>query len=45
MYRQKVDELKVLGILPRKQGRPTMYVHGEALEINRDRAREYAKRL
>ena len=44
MYRQKVDELKVFGILPRKRGRPTMYNHEEALEMKRDRAREYAMR-
>ena len=44
MYKQKVDELKLLGILPRKRGRPIMYDHGEALEIKRDRARVYAMR-
>ena len=44
MYRQKVNELTLLGILPRKRGRPTMYSHDEALEIKRDRAREYATR-
>ena len=44
MYRQKVDELKLLGILPRKRGRPSMYDHGEALEMKRDRARKYAVR-
>ena len=44
MYRQKVDELKLLGILPRKRGRPTMYDHGEALEMKRERARQYAVR-
>ena len=44
MYRQKVAELKLLGILPRKRGRPTMYEHEEALEIKRDRARNYAMR-
>ena len=42
MYKKTVDELKLLGILPRKRGRPAMYGHGEALDINRDRAREYA---
>lgn len=42
MYRQKVDELKLLGILPRKRGRPTMYDHGEALEMKCERARQYA---
>ena len=45
MYKQKVDALKLLGILPRKQGRPRMYDHGEALEMKSDRAREYAVRL
>ena len=44
MYKQKVDELKELGILPRKRGRPTMYSYEENLEIKRDRAREYATR-
>ena len=44
MYKQKVDELKHLGILPRKRGRPAMYDHGEALDIKRDRARAYAMR-
>ena len=44
MYRQIVDELKELGIRPRKRGRPPMYDHEEALEIKRDRAREYAMR-
>ena len=44
MYKQKVDELKELGILPRKRGRPTMYSYEEKLEIKRDRAREYATR-
>ena len=44
MYKQKVDELKELGILPRKRGRPTMYSYEEKLEIKRDRARGYATR-
>ena len=44
MYRQKVNELKELGILPRKRGRPTMYSYEEALEIKRGRARGYATR-
>ena len=44
MYKQKVDELKELGILPRKRGRPTMYSYDGKLEIKRDRAREYATR-
>jgi hypothetical protein len=44
MYKQKVDELKQLGLLPRKRGRPTMYDPKEALEIKRDKAREYAMR-
>lgn len=45
MYKQRVDELKELGILPRKRGRPTMYDPKESLEIKRDKAREYAMRL
>ena len=44
MYREKVNELTLLGILPRKRGRPTMYNDDEALEIKRNRAREYATR-
>jgi len=44
MYKQRVDELKQLGLLPRKRGRPTMYDPREALEIKRDRARDYAMR-
>ena len=44
MYRQKVAELNMLGILPRKRGRPLMYSYEEALEIKRDRARDYATR-
>ena len=44
MYRQKVAELKLLGILPRKRGRPTIYSYEEQLEIKRDRARGYATR-
>ena len=44
IYKQKVGGLKLLGILPRKRGRPRMYDHGEALEMKRERAREYAVR-
>jgi hypothetical protein len=44
MYREKVDELTRLGLLPRKRGRPTMYVGPEALEMKRLRAREAAAR-
>jgi hypothetical protein len=44
MYREKVDELTRLGLLPRKRGRPTMYVGPEALEMKRQRAREAAAR-
>ena len=29
MYREKVNELTLLGILPRKRGRPTMYSYEE----------------
>ena len=36
------DELKLLGILPRKKGRPRMYVGPEALEKTRQRDREAA---
>ena len=44
VYKEKVDELKLLGILPRRRGRPTMYGHAEALEMKRERARECAMR-
>ena len=44
MYKQHTDELKLLGILPRKRGRPMMYVGPEALEMKRRRAREAAAR-
>lgn len=44
MHRQKIVELKLLGILPRERGRPTMSGHGEALEIKRGRQRAYALR-
>ena len=40
MYREKTDELKLLGILPRKRGRPRMYEGSEAIEMKRRRARE-----
>ena len=39
MYRQKVEELTLLGILPRKRGRPRMYEGEEALQMRRKRAR------
>ena len=44
MYKQHTDELKLLGILPRRRGRPMMYVGPEALETKRQRARESAAR-
>jgi hypothetical protein len=44
MYREKVDELTRIGILPRKRGRPQMYFGQEALEMKRQRAREAAAR-
>ena len=44
VYKQQTDELKLLGILPRKRGRPMMYVGPEALEMKRQRAREAAAR-
>ncbi len=40
MYREKTEELKLLGILPRKRGRPQMYEGSEAIEMKRRRARE-----
>ena len=44
MYQEKVHELKLLGILPRRRGRPKMYDRDEALEMKRERARTYAIR-
>ena len=44
MYKTKTDELKLLGILPRKRGRPMLYVGPEALEMKRERARQAAAR-
>ena len=44
MYKERCDELKLLGILPRPKGRPRMYVGPEALEMKRQRAREAAAR-
>jgi hypothetical protein len=43
-YRAHVDELTLLGILPRKRGRPTMYEGTEATEMKRQRAREASAR-
>ena len=40
MYKERTDELKSLGILPRKRGRPMMYEGSEAIEMKRRRARE-----
>ena len=40
MYREKTEELKLLGILPMKRGRPRMYEGSEAIEMKRQRARE-----
>ena len=39
VYKQRTDELRLLGILPRKRGRPQMYVGPEAFEMQRQRAR------
>ena len=44
VYKQRTDELKLLGILPRKRGRPQMYLGPEAFEMQRQRAREAAAR-
>jgi hypothetical protein len=43
-YRDHVQELTLLGILPRKRGRPTMYEGTEAIEMKRQRAREASSR-
>ena len=44
MYRQQVDELAELGILPRPKGRPRLYEGAEALEMRRERARRASAR-
>jgi hypothetical protein len=44
MYKAKQEELTLLGILPRKKGRPRMYEGDEALEMRRQRARESTAR-
>ena len=44
MYRQHVDELTNLGILPRPKGRPRLYEGAEALEMRRERARRASAR-
>ena len=43
-YKRHTDDLKLLGVLPRKRGRPPMYVGPEALEMKRQRSREAARR-
>ena len=43
-YRANVNELTLLGILPRKRGRPQMYEGTEATEMKRQRAREASAR-
>ena len=43
-YRAHVEELTLLGILPRKRGRPTLYEAEEATEMKRQRAREASSR-
>ena len=43
-YRAHVEELTLLGILPRKRGRPAMYSGTEATEMRRQRAREASAR-
>ena len=43
-YHEKQAELRELGILPRKLGRPRMYEGEEATEMKRQRAREASAR-
>ena len=43
-YRKKCQELTLLGILPRKRGRPQLYLGEEAVEMRRQRAREASMR-
>ena len=46
MYRLHVQELKDLGILPRRKGRPRLYEEGsrEALEARREKGRRASAR-
>ena len=44
MYRAHVEELTLLGILPRKRGRPMLYAGDEAQEMRKQRAREASSR-
>ena len=44
MYKAHVEELTLLGILPRKRGRPTLYEGTEAIEMRRQKAREASVR-
>ena len=43
-YRERVEELTLLGLLPRARGRPRLYAAEEALEMRRLRGREAAAR-
>ena len=43
-YRRERDELKALGYLPRKLGRPQLYEAEEAIEMRRIRANEASAR-
>ena len=43
-YKANVEELTLLGILPRKRGRPALYEGAEATEMRRQRAREASTR-
>ena len=43
-YAEQQRELKEAGIVPRKMGRPRLYDGQEAIDIRRQRAREYSAR-
>jgi len=43
-YKQKTDELKELGILPRKKGRPQLYLGQECIERRLQQGRKAAAR-
>ena len=43
-YKQERDELKALGYLPRKMGRPRLYDGEEAKQVKREQAKEASAR-
>ena len=43
-YKQERDELKALGYLPRKMGRPRLYNAEEGIEVRRQQSKEASAR-